>query len=105
MRSGEFALPAAEALAQFREVDARGPHAREQLRLLVALCWELQAHAGDRPWPLACRAAHRLLGVSHTTAADWLFLLVQDGVLELVTAGSQAGLKASEYRVRDPATP
>src|SRR6476659_4841635 len=29
-------LPAAEAFAELREIDARGPHAREKLRLFVA---------------------------------------------------------------------
>jgi hypothetical protein len=70
-----------------------------KLRLLVALCWELQEYAGDRAWPLGCRQAGELLGVSHTTAANWLFLLVQDGVLELVSVGSEIGVKASEYRL------
>jgi hypothetical protein len=66
----------------------------------VTLCHELGEHAGEKPWPLSCREAGRLLGVSHQTAADWLFLLVQDDVLELASLGNQIGLKASEYRVK-----
>jgi hypothetical protein len=71
---------------------------QEQLRLLVALCQELQKATGDGPFYLSCRTAGRLLGVDHTTAWRWLFLLVQDGVLQEVTKGSQQTKKASRYR-------
>ena len=38
------------------------------VRLLVALCQELQRAAGDEPFFLGCRTAGRLLKVDHTTA-------------------------------------
>jgi hypothetical protein len=87
------------ARAQTRRVPLAGERYQNQkLRLLVSLCWELQEHAGENPWPLSCRQAGELLGVSHTVASNWLFLLVQDEVLELVSVGNQASGKASEYR-------
>ena len=69
---------------------------QEALRRLVSLCRELQAEAGDKPFFLAGRTAAELIGVEHRTAARWLQMLRQDGVLELVCAGSRH--KASEYR-------
>jgi len=68
------------------------------LRLLVSLCRELQRVAGAEPFPLSCRMAGRLLGVEHTTAAGWLFLLVSVGILQEVTKGSQKTNMASRYR-------
>jgi hypothetical protein len=38
------------------------------------------------------------LGVDHTTAARWLFLLVSDGVLIEIEKGSQQGRSASRYK-------
>jgi len=71
-----------------------------EVRLLVALCIELQRNAGDgEPWPLACRIAGPLLGVSHETAARWLRLLIFDGVLELMSEGKHIGTDASMYRL------
>ncbi len=69
-----------------------------QLRLLISICRELQRVAKDRPFFLSCRTAGRLLGVDHHTAWRWLFLLVQDGVLDLVSVGQLSTGKASEYR-------
>ena len=98
---GEGPLDTLFKRAERREVpEVALQYQQSKLRLLVALCWELQANAGDAAWPLSCREAGRLLGVSHQTAADWLFLLVQDDILELVNVGNQIGLKASEYRVK-----
>lgn len=70
------------------------------LRLLVALCRELQRASGDRPFFLGCRTAGRLLGVDHTTAWRWLFLLQHDRpqVLEVVEKGGRARRQASRYR-------
>ena len=59
-----------------------------QLRLLVALCRQLQLVAGDQPFFLSCRTAGSLLGVDHTTAWRWLFLLKEDGLLEETEKGS-----------------
>lgn len=71
---------------------------QEQLRLLVALCRELQRAAGEGPFYLACRTAGRLLGVDHTTAWRWLFLLQEEGILKVMSKGSQATGKANRYR-------
>lgn len=71
---------------------------QEPVRLLVALCRELQRAAGGNPFYLSCRTAGRLLDVDHTTAARWLFLLVSDEVLIEVEKGSQQGRRASRYK-------
>ena len=68
------------------------------LRLLVALCRELQQAAGQDPFFLACRTAGKLLGVSHIQANRWLFLLAYDGIIELVERGEQSKRRASRYR-------
>jgi hypothetical protein len=68
------------------------------LRLLVALCRELQRAAGDGPLYLSCRTAGRLVGVSYKTAAAWLAGLAVDDVLEVVSRGDQKTMKASRYR-------
>jgi hypothetical protein len=70
----------------------------ERIRLLVSLCRELQRAAGDGPFYLSVRTAGRLLGVDHTTASRWLFLLKHDGVLREVSRGSQKSRKASRYQ-------
>ena len=85
--------------------DQEPPTAAQQyegdgLRLLVALCRELQRASGDRPFFLGCRTAGRLLKVNHTTAWRWLFLLVHDGVLEQVEKGDRARRRATRYRYR-----
>jgi hypothetical protein len=73
---------------------------QEGLRFLVALCRELQRSAGDGAFYLSCRTAGRLLGVDHTTANRWMFLLVQDGILEPVAIGSTATWRASRFRYK-----
>lgn len=59
----------------------------ERLQILVALCRELQRAAGTEPLYLSCRKAGDLFSVSHTEANRWLFLLVSDGILRVVTKG------------------
>lgn len=71
-------------------------HHHSGIRLLAALCRELQADAGEYPFFLACRTAGRLLGVDHGTASRWLFFLVSEGVLSIVTVGSVG--RATRYR-------
>ena len=68
------------------------------LKILVGLCRELQRATGEGPFYLACRTAARLLGVDHTTANRWLFLLVADGVLEEVEKGNRAQRRATRFR-------
>ena len=68
-----------------------------ELRVLVALCRELQRAAGERPFWLACRTVQRLLGVGRVTAGRWLGLLVDDKILFLVEKGSRQTGRASRY--------
>jgi hypothetical protein len=70
----------------------------EDVRRLVAFCYQLQRHAGESPFFLACRSAGALLGTDHTTAWRWLRLLEIDQVLVRISTGSQAKHRANEYR-------
>ena len=67
------------------------------LRLLVALCAQLQRISGTSPFFLACRNAGGLLGIEHTTAAKWLGLLVHDRILTIVVKGTPPH-SATRYR-------
>lgn len=69
-----------------------------RVRQLIGLCRELQRLAGTNAFFLDCRTCGRLLGVEYTTAWRWLRLLCVEGVLELVSQGSQRAMKANEYR-------
>jgi len=71
---------------------------QDELRLLVALCRELQRSAGGGPFYLSCRTAGRLLGVDYSTANRWLFLMANDGILEVTEPGDRAKRKAARYR-------
>ena len=68
------------------------------LRLLVALCRELQRVSGDKPFFLGCRTAGSLLGVKHVTAWRWLILLAHDKIVEEVEKGDRAHRRASRFR-------
>lgn len=67
-------------------------------KLLVSLCRELQRVAGDGVFFLSCRTAGRLLGVDHSTAGGWLFLLIAEGLLVEVEKGSQKKRRATRFR-------
>jgi hypothetical protein len=93
--------PIAEALAN--AIAAELPEAaivyeQEPLRLLVSLCRELQRAAGDSFFFLSCRTAARFLGVHFKTTNRWLFLLVEEEVLALVSRGTASTMRASRYR-------
>jgi len=68
------------------------------LRLLAALCRELQRESGDRPFYLACRTAGRLLDVDHTTASRWLFLLTHDRLIGEAETDGPNRRRARRYR-------
>lgn len=72
------------------------------LRLLVALCRELQRLSGEKPFYLACRTAARLLGLDsengHVKAWRWLGLLVHNRVIDEVEPGQRGKRRASRYR-------
>ena len=71
---------------------------QHDLRLLVALCRELQRASGDKPFFLACRTAGNLLKVTHITAWRWLFALTQDGIVAEIEKGDRVRRRASRYR-------
>jgi hypothetical protein len=73
----------------------------KRLKLLVALCRRLQRAAEELKRPgfyLSCRAAGRLLNVSHVTASEWFTVLQEAGVLALLVRGSKKSGMASQYR-------
>lgn len=70
----------------------------DNLRLLAALCRELQAQAGDGPFYLGCRPMGDLFGVVPKTAWNWLDALCTLSVLQKVSSGNRKERKASEYR-------
>ncbi len=71
-----------------------------RLQVLVGICRDLQRRGGREPWFLSCRTAGSLLGVTHTEASRWLFLLEADGILEVVEKGGgrQTARRATRYR-------
>jgi hypothetical protein len=82
--------------SKFPEV--AGNYDQHQMRVLVALCRELQRAAGPDPFYLSARTAGTLLEVDHTTAWRWLSVLQINKVIEEVEKGSQKTGKASRYR-------
>jgi hypothetical protein len=71
------------------------------LRLLIAICRELQCASGNKPFYLACRTAATLLDLGengHVKAWRWLTLLVHDGVIEAVKRGERGKRRASRFR-------
>ena len=71
---------------------------QQELRLLVALCRELQRACGTGPFFLSTRTAGQLLGINHVRASRWLRGLRHDGILELVSRGTRQDRLASRYR-------
>jgi hypothetical protein len=71
---------------------------KPERRLLVGLCWQLQIINGKEPFFLSGRDAGRFLNhKNHTTAADWLIALCQDGVIREVKKGGPETMKATRY--------
>jgi len=70
------------------------------IQTLATVCRELQRAAGSNPFFLAARTAARYLEIDKNTANRYLFLLVQDELLQLVSKGGTAAAprKASRYR-------
>lgn len=76
-----------------------------ELRLLVALCAELQRIWGEDPFFLSCRKAAEVLNVKnakglpdHVKTWRWLFLLTEEGILNEVEKGDLRKRRASRYR-------
>lgn len=72
------------------------------LRLLIALCRELQRIAGDEPFFLDARKAGELLGIDHTKAWRWLRQLCDAEILLLVSSGSREKRQANRYQYAGP---
>jgi len=72
------------------ELDLDGP------KRLACLCRELATMNGG-VFFLSCRFAGELLGVDYTTANQWLYVLVLEGVLEVAEQGTRGG-RATRYR-------
>jgi hypothetical protein len=71
-----------------------------QLKLLVALCRELQRQGGDRPFFLACRDAAELIGLGMAQfrlAWRWLRMLCDLGILRQVSSGALKTRRSNEY--------
>ncbi|MCE9555995.1 MAG: bifunctional DNA primase/polymerase [Planctomycetes bacterium] len=78
-------------------------YSRPELRLLVAICRQLQRESKSGTFFLSCYTAAELIGVDdHRTAWRWLGGLCKEGILELVTKGMIKNHRASEYRYLGP---
>lgn len=77
-----------------------GDYDDEKIRVLAAMCRELQAAAGDNAFFLATRTAGKLLEVDRQTVGRWLFLLEQEGLIQTVEKGGKgkAAFKATRFR-------
>jgi hypothetical protein len=95
--AGPLDLVWARALAE-APPPAAAAYGQDGVRRLVALCYQLQRHAGEGTWFLACRTAESLLGVPYQTTSRWLRLLEFDGLLRRISTGSKAARRANEYR-------
>ena len=95
-------IPKAWALAQKNSLPpAAFQFENPQLRLLVALCRELQIINGDKPFYLSSRTCKDLFGhASHTTAAKWLDTLCTLKILKKVKKGDAK--RASRYHYQLP---
>lgn len=77
------------------------PEAAEELRRLVALCYQLQKKQHPAPFFLTSRDAGKRINTPYRTIAHWLVALSVESphqVLEKVSSGSQAKRLANEYR-------
>ena len=71
-----------------------------KMKLLIALCAELQIAAGDCTFFLACRDAGDVIGEDFRRVWVWLKKLEHDEVLLRISTGSLSTHKANEYRFR-----
>ena len=70
----------------------------ESVRVLIKICLLLSDNSSDGVFYLSCRSAARTLGACHKSAANWLNMLVFDGVLILEEKGDHKG-RASRYSI------
>jgi Bifunctional DNA primase/polymerase, N-terminal len=64
-----------------------GAYETQGVKMLVALCAELQRRAGDKPFYLDCRSAGRCIGTDHNIANNWLNMLTADRLLTKIEQG------------------
>lgn len=108
-RKGAMLEPYEVAL---RTADAAEPPASAmqyedpQVRRLVGWCREMQ-RASEETFFLATRVIGRLLGISHTQAGKWMFMLEEDGILSMVSQGNRVTAPHYNYVAADllPAEP
>ena len=67
------------------------------LRRLTALCAKLAAQWGDRPFPLGCRTAAGILGITPSAAHRLLATLQFDRIIVRAFKGTKASGRASEW--------
>ena len=67
------------------------------LRRLASLCREMQLISGEETFWLGCRDVGKLMGVSHTMGNDYMNILVDKEILQVVKTGALKGLKATTY--------
>jgi hypothetical protein len=85
------------------QVEGEPREERDILRL-QRVCEELQRRHGDRPFPLSCRMAGKLIGVGHDWANQLLNRLRTSGDLQLVTEHDRLRKRGREWRYRMPST-
>ncbi|CAG0956371.1 hypothetical protein PHYC_00487 [Phycisphaerales bacterium] len=69
-----------------------------ECKLLASLCRELQRRAGDKPFFLSCAKAGECVGVDKGVACRWLRAFGADGVLNVVTKGTNKTGQATRFR-------
>lgn len=76
---------------------------QEELKWLVALCYQLQMASSEVCFYLSCRHVRKLFRLKHANVgARWLRGLVRDGVLEAVIKGGPHTNKATRYKYMFP---
>ena len=89
----------AQVLERAKQADlpaAAMQYESDKIRLLVAVCRELQREAGDKPFFLSSYWVGQRFGIGSMRAWRWLRRLCDDGVLELIRKGNRQ--EANEYR-------
>jgi hypothetical protein len=94
-------LRSAMAAAEQEDLPPVLEHYDGGLRRLGALCWQLHLRWGECPFPLGCREAAGLLGISAIKAWRLFQTLQFDGLLRLRKKGSKASKRVSEWRFVD----
>lgn len=78
--------------------DETAHYENDGIRKLAAVCRELQRAMGDGAFFLSARTAADYLKIDPVTAWRWLRILEMDGILKVVTRGSNRDRKASRLR-------